>query len=463
MAYEIKDGQLINVSNFDKDAYEGLKNISLSGGAWNGGGSWGNQGPQTNFDRIMGALRNPYDISNQQDQFRDWQNKMYYAKNAGEGAKKDFLKGYAENQGWLSPQTPAASDVAAQPAQVKMDQGPFAGLRSLNAQIKYDAQGRPIRNDYLSMTDANGNLLDQFQMSKKIGADVNLNTQGLDEIRNRALSTGPSAWAQLAMEKQQQEEAQGINKANRGAQSAQNSAFSMLAGRGGLSAGQKERLAMQGQRQAFSGGQNARNTGLMNRLDIQMQDQKTKDQFLSQLPSQDMAKANFDQSQRAYRDSYINQDNSLGMKDIAGYNAYNANAFDSAMKEWGTSKTADAQAQAARSSSGGGGLFGGCFLTTASCEAMGLSDDCWVLETAREFRDKFMSETPERAAEIQSYYEDAPKIVESVNAKSDAKKIWKRLFWQFIIPFVQLVRVGKLEEAHAKYQLMIKQAQRLRG
>lgn len=343
---------LNNRGGMDENLYRQLMNENLGQQIYDGGA--GTSAGKTYYQRMLNMIENPYDPATNIDQYAKFsQDQQFYGQNGYNDQAKKMFEEYGARKGWNTPQA-KSSDVSAQPAQeasVKMDQGPFAGLRSLNAQIKYDAQGRPIRNDYLSVTDSNGNLLDQFQMSKKIGADVNMNTQGLDEIRNRALSIGPSAWAQLAMQKQQQEEAQGINKANRQTQAAQNSAFSMLAGRGGLSAGQKERLAMQGQRQAFAGGQQARNTGLMNRLDIQMQDQKQKDAFLSQLPSQDLAKANFDQSQRAYRDSYLNQDNSLALKDIGGYNAYNSGAYDAAMKEWGTAKTADAQA---RASSGGG-------------------------------------------------------------------------------------------------------------
>jgi hypothetical protein len=130
----------------------------------------------------------------------------------------------------------------------------------------------------------------------------------------------------------------------------QNKAYNQLAQRGGLSAGQRERLAMQGQRQNLQSTQQIKNQGLQNRFQIGMQDEQTKNQFLSQLPGLDLQKANFDQSQRAYQNQASQYDIGNALKDVGGLNAYNAGAYSDAMKEWGATKSAEAQANA---SSGG--------------------------------------------------------------------------------------------------------------
>lgn len=110
---------------------------------------------------------------------------------------------------------------------------------------------------------------------------------------------------------------------------------------------------------------------------------------------------------------------------------------------------------------GGGG--GGCFLTTAAVEVMGLSDDCWVLELARGFRDSYMAQSLERADEIREYYEMAPKIVEGINKKPDAKRLWKSFFWKDIVPFVKAVDQKQNERAHELYKNLIAKAKEIGG
>ena len=227
----------------------------------------------------------------------------------------------------------------------------FQGLRDINAQIQYDKDGKPIRNPYTSMTDANGLLLDQYRMANKIGADVSLDGRAINEIRNRALNNGPSAWANFARQKQQLDETNQIENQDKMSQGLLNQSFSNLAAKGGLTDGQRERLSSQNMRNNLLSKQNILNQGMQSRLGIDMQDQQTKDQFLSQLPNAELGQANFQQQQRAYRNNFLNQDIGNAMKDVAGYNAYNADAYAKAMSEWGAAKTADAQAK----HSGGGG------------------------------------------------------------------------------------------------------------
>jgi hypothetical protein len=225
------------------------------------------------------------------------------------------------------------------------------GTTELKAQVKYDSQGRPIRNNYLSMLGDGGKLKDQFSFASKIGPGVNLDQSALSEIRNRAMSQGPSAWAQLAQQQQQLQEQSGLDNAARGSVQAQNQAYNSLRSRGGLSAGQRERMAMQGQRDLMNQTQGVRGQGAQDRLKISLQDQQSKDQMLSQLPQADMAAANFAQSQRAYSNDAQKFDLNNAMNDVRGFNAYQADGYGKAMQEWGAAKTADAQARA----SGGGG------------------------------------------------------------------------------------------------------------
>lgn len=226
----------------------------------------------------------------------------------------------------------------------------FNGLRTINAAVQYDSEGRPIRNPYLAMVDGQGNLMSQFRMADKIGADIQLDKTALNAIQNRALSTGPSAWASLAEQKQRAEQQNMLNQNMRSVAANQNRAYSSLAARGGVSAGQRERLAMQGQRTGFQGAQSINNQGALQRMGIGLQDQQQKDAFLQQLPGMQQNAAAFDQSQRAYRNTAISADVGNAMKDIHGFNLYQSGATDAALKEWAANKQADAMAR----SSGGG-------------------------------------------------------------------------------------------------------------
>lgn len=228
---------------------------------------------------------------------------------------------------------------------------PRAGLREVQTQLKYDAAGRPIRNNYTSITDAQGNLASNLSLAGRIGPNVQANTAAIDALRSRATAQGPSAWAQMAEQNQRLQESQALGNQNRMNMANQNRAFNSLAQRGGLSAGQRERLAAQGMNQGLRGQQQIMGQGMQQRLGINMQDEQMKNQLLGQSASADMNLANFNQGQRAFNANAQQFDIGNSLRDIGGLNAYNAGAFSEAMKEWGATKTADAQARAA---SGGG-------------------------------------------------------------------------------------------------------------
>jgi len=262
----------------------------------------------------------------------------------------DPIRRYAIKQQKLAAAKPVAQP--AQPTDAKISiNNPlpaFDGLRSIDATINYK-DGRPERNPYVSMTDRDGKLLSQFSMAGKIGNDVQLDRTAMNALQSRATSQGPSAWAQMATQNQRNEQQNAMNAANRNSMAQQNRQYGMLAGRGGLSAGQRERMAMQGARGAFGATQNIANQGMQQRLGIGMQDDQQKLGLLQQLPGMQMNAANFDQSQRAYRNNATNADLANAMKDIQGFNAYNAGAYSDAMKEWGALESSKAQAKAAGS------------------------------------------------------------------------------------------------------------------
>ncbi len=71
---------------------------------------------------------------------------------------------------------------------------------------------------------------------------------------------------------------------------------------------------------------------------------------------------------------------------------------------------------------------GDCFLTTACVNYFKFDDNCFELETLRNFRDKKLSQTPEGQNLIKQYNQIAPIIVNEI--KNDSQK---DIIFQFIL------------------------------
>jgi hypothetical protein len=80
-----------------------------------------------------------------------------------------------------------------------------------------------------------------------------------------------------------------------------------------------------------------------------------------------------------------------------------------------------------------------CFLTTASCDVIGLADDCWELRTLRHFRDGWLAHQPGGAADIARYYREAPAIAQRLRA-NPAQAV--REYWRFVLPSALAAAVG---------------------
>ncbi len=95
---------------------------------------------------------------------------------------------------------------------------------------------------------------------------------------------------------------------------------------------------------------------------------------------------------------------------------------------------------------------GGCFLTSACVEAMGLPDDCHELTTLRKFRDDYLAQQPGGKAEICEYYHIAPQIVEKIKSSGKGKEVFTRIYEELVKPCVELIGAGKNAEAHFIYR-----------
>jgi len=309
--------------------------------------------------------------------------------------------------------------------------------------VPLDSAGRPLAPEFNSVGDTSTGLLQSpYNLTNQ------LNTQGLEAMRAEALRDPAqmSRWGQMALSQAQSQNA----AQNAGAQT---QARNQLAMQGGLRGGARERLAAQGAQNQLKANQNALGG-------IQMQDELNRQKWLGMLPGQELQAAQY---QTGLQDRNVGR----ALQEINVGRGMQQQQYNEAMRAWGADRTASAAASSGGSSNGLFNddipLLGGCFLTTACVDAMGMADDCWVLETARKFRDSFMAETPEKAAEILDYYKTAPVIVEKVNKLTGAQRVWKRLFWGYIIPFVEQVKAGNNEVAHEKYKQLISRAKELAG
>lgn len=176
----------------------------------------------------------------------------------------------------------------------KQNEAEVQKQKTLQAQI--DAV--PKAPDFKGLTDTNGNLLPQFQMSN--GADYKKMAE--EQLHHTTTDAANQAVGQ-----------------NMGTSAAARTA---LATRGGLGSGSALRLAEVGMANTANNLQDVRNAGIKSEGDIQ---NKT-----------------FDIGRQAETTNLQNQILNQG-----GLNAYNQNKYNQQMQSWAANKSADAQANAA--------------------------------------------------------------------------------------------------------------------
>lgn len=120
--------------------------------------------------------------------------------------------------------------------------------------------------------------------------NVKLDDRGLNAIRDRALGTGPSAWATLQKQKQGMEEQDALDTAAKQSQGAAANAWSQMAMRGGVGGGGGARLARQAMNDQMLASQGVRRQGMSDRLGIDIADDAQKTDLLKNLPAMELAR-----------------------------------------------------------------------------------------------------------------------------------------------------------------------------
>lgn len=106
-------------------------------------------------------------------------------------------------------------------------------------------------------------------------------------------------------------------------------------------------------------------------------------------------------------------------------------------------------------------IFGGCFITTATCKNRNLPDNCFELTELRRLRDEYVQ--PNYPEQVEDYYATAPAIVAAIEAREDAAALWDELYLKYIVPCAQLAEQRRYETAHAVYVRMVGVAKALAG
>jgi hypothetical protein len=106
---------------------------------------------------------------------------------------------------------------------------------------------------------------------------------------------------------------------------------------------------------------------------------------------------------------------------------------------------------------GGKKKKGGCFITTAVCKTLQKPDNCVELMKFRHFRDTFMRKSPKMCAEVEEYYEIAPKICVAIDQSGDeiATKKYALIWEKSLKPAFEALDKGDDEKTYVLYKNMV--------
>jgi hypothetical protein len=97
---------------------------------------------------------------------------------------------------------------------------------------------------------------------------------------------------------------------------------------------------------------------------------------------------------------------------------------------------------------------GGCFITAACCEVLGLGDDCFELRALRRYRDGVLAKLPGGERTIALYYGLAPLILARLPREAREKRL-RSLYARFILPASLAARLRLNAVAYKLYARMI--------
>jgi hypothetical protein len=97
---------------------------------------------------------------------------------------------------------------------------------------------------------------------------------------------------------------------------------------------------------------------------------------------------------------------------------------------------------------------GGCFISTACCEALGLDDDCFELCALRRYRDGVLAARPGGSEAIALYYALAPLILARIPHETRVRRL-RILYARYILPASLAAHLGLNALAYRLYAGML--------
>jgi hypothetical protein len=93
----------------------------------------------------------------------------------------------------------------------------------------------------------------------------------------------------------------------------------------------------------------------------------------------------------------------------------------------------------------------GCYITTACVKYKGFSDDCYILQTLRNFRDDHMLSSQAGKDAVKLYYETAPDLVNKIESMENAKSLFNSIYHNYLIKAVLEIESGQFKKAESTY------------
>lgn len=104
-----------------------------------------------------------------------------------------------------------------------------------------------------------------------------------------------------------------------------------------------------------------------------------------------------------------------------------------------------------------------CYISTAVFTALGYDDNNEMLVSLRNFRDTYMSSTPELKAMVKEYYITSPAIIAAIQPRTNINEIFLEIYNDYLVKAVKAIELGKNEIALKIYTRMYLKLKRLAG
>ena len=98
----------------------------------------------------------------------------------------------------------------------------------------------------------------------------------------------------------------------------------------------------------------------------------------------------------------------------------------------------------------------GCFITTAVVDILGYKDDCYILQTLRNFRNDFLQKNPEFKNILLTYDKIGPQISVNLFHSDEKERISLIITECYLIPICKLIKDGEYNSAINSYISMVK-------